>query len=91
MACMYVLRMLVFERAVWMARERSCAVSFDSFPPLRIAAFPRNACVNDSALRGHAYERTRLDGQGSDIYDHFRTRLKYNQEHADGTRDAIQL
>lgn len=43
--------MLVLESAVWMAFESSRAVSLDSFPPLRIAAFPEHCCVNDLRSR----------------------------------------
>ena len=83
--------MLVLESAVWMACESSCAVSFDSFPPLRMAAFPEHCCVNDLRSRACVYRRTRLDRQSSDIHDYFGARLKDHQEDSDRAGDPVQL
>lgn len=40
MAWIYVLGIAVLANADWIAFDRRCAVSFDSFPPFKIAAFP---------------------------------------------------
>ncbi len=66
-------------------------VSFDSFPPLRIAALPTK--ITGQLDVGTLLEAclTGLDSKRSDVDDDLRTCFENHEQHPDGTRHAIQL
>ena len=76
-----------------MALERINVVWFDSFPPLRMAAFPVRTKLNFDfrGLTTWGTKFTWFDSQSSNVDHHFWPRFKNDKQDSDWTRNSVEF